>query len=329
MKQTKIWPEPRLVVIGGGSGVSAILPGVKEYTSKLTGIISVSDDGGSTGRLREDLGIIAPGDIRNCLVSLANTDEDMRKLFDYRFEKGELKGHNFGNLFIAAMNEIYQDFPKAIYKTSQILSITGKVLPVTLESTSLVARLEDGQVVIGESIIPEKVIQYNTKISEISIRPREVEIFEDAKGDIENADIIILGPGSLYTSVIPNLLAKDMTQLIKMSKAKVYYIVNAVTQKGETSGYSAKDHYDAVIKHSGDKIVDAIIVNRETVSGDIYEKYKKVDSDLIMITDEERKFFEEEGVDVIEDEIVEIIDNRIRHDAKKLSELIFENYKKY
>lgn len=323
MKNTKIWPEPKVVVIGGGSGVSTILPGIKEYTSKLTAIITVSDDGGSTGRLRDDLGIIAPGDLRNCLVSLANTDEEMRHLFDYRFEKGELKGHSFGNLFIAAMSEIYKDFGKAIYKAAEILSITGKVLPITIENTELAAQLENGEIVVGESLISQEVLKQKSKISKVFLKPRVVEIFEDARHDIEDADIIILGPGSLYTSIMPNLLAKDMADLIKNSKAKVYYIVNAVTEKGETDNYTVKDHYDAVIKHANDKIIDAVIVNKEIVDKEIIEKYNSVDSELVTFPDSDREYFEKEKIKVIEDDIVEIIDGKIRHDADKLSELIF------
>lgn len=323
MKKTRIWPEPKVVVIGGGSGVSTILPGIKEFTSKVTAIITVSDDGGSTGRLREDLGIIAPGDLRNCLVSLANTDEEMRHLFDYRFDKGELKGHSFGNLFIAAMSDIYKDFGKAVYKAAEILQITGKVLPITIENTELVAQLENGKTIVGESNIPEEVVKQKSKIERVFLKPRIVEIFEDARHDIENADIIILGPGSLYTSIMPNLLAKDMTDLIKNSKAKVYYIVNVVTQKGETDNYTVKDHYDAIIKHANDKIIDAVIVNKEIVDEEILRKYDSVDSKLVSFTDSDREFFEKENIKVIEDDIIEIIDSKIRHDADKLSELIF------
>lgn len=326
MTSTKIWPEPKIVVIGGGSGVSTILPGLKKFTSKITAIITVADDGGSTGRLREDLDIVAPGDIRNCLVSLANTDVEMRQLFDYRFEKGQLKGHSFGNLFIAAMSEVYQDFAKAVYKTGEILSITGKVLPITLEKTSLIAKLENGEVIIGESIIPKKVIKYNSNISEISLYPREVEIFEDARKDIENADIIIIGPGSLYTSIIPNLLAKDMTELIKKSNAKVYYISNVVTQNGETNGYTVKDHYDAIIKHTKENIIDVVVVNKEIVDEDVIKRYNSMSSSIVQLPIEEKEFFNDEKIILIEDDIVDIIDGKIRHDADRLAELIFENY---
>lgn len=181
MKETKIWPEPKIVVIGGGSGISSILPGLKKISTQITAVISVADDGGSTGRLRDDFGIIAPGDIRNCLVSLANTDINMRKLFDYRFDRGELKGHSFGNLFITAMSEIYNDFAKAVYKTGEVLSITGKVLPITLQNTNIVAELENGKTVYGESKIEDVVIKDNTKIAKIYLEPSDVEILRMLK----------------------------------------------------------------------------------------------------------------------------------------------------
>lgn len=325
MKLTKIWPEPHIVAIGGGSGISAILPGLKQITSKITAVITVSDDGGSTGRLREDMGIIAPGDIRNCLVALANTDKYMRQLFDYRFESGDLKGHSFGNLFIAAMSDIYNDFGKAVYKTGEVLSITGKVLPLTLEDTALIAELENGDIIRGESIIPEKVIESKSNIKRIKIDPEDIEIFEDARRDILEADIVIFGPGSLYTSLIPNLLAKDMVNLILESKAKVYYIVNAVTQEGETTSYTVYDHYKAIIDHAGKKFIDTIIVNTKIPEKEIVKKYHETNSDLVLITDEERKYFVKENIEIIEDDIIEIHDGMIRHDAEKITKLLFDH----
>lgn len=322
---TKIWPEKKIVAIGGGSGISTILSGIKKYTSKVSAIISVSDNGGSTGRLRNDLGIIAPGDIRNCLVSLANTDTYMKKLFDYRFPEGELKGHCFGNIFLAALDGVFNDFGKAIYKTGEILSITGKVYPLTLENTSLIAQLENGMIVRGESQIPEFSQEQKSRISRVFLDPYEVELYEDSKKDIESADLIILGPGSLYTSILPNLLAKDMVDLIEKSSAKVVYVVNVVTQKGETGGYSIKDHYDAVIKHSKKSIVDAIIVNNGKVDKELVDKYEKTGGELLYLNDEERKFFKENNIDIIEEDFIRIIDNQIRHNADKLSEMLI-NY---
>ena len=325
MKITKIWPEPHIVAIGGGSGISALLPGLKKITSKITAVITVADDGGSTGRLREDMGIIAPGDIRNCLVALANTDKYMKQLFDYRFASGDLEGHSFGNLFIAAMSDIYKDFGKAVYRTGEVLSITGKVLPLTLENTDLIAELENGEMIRGESKIPEKVIESKSKIKQIKLDPEDIEIFEDAKKDILEADIVIFGPGSLYTSLIPNLLAKDMVDLILQSRAKVYYIVNAVTQEGETTDYSVYDHYKAIIDHAEKKFIDSIIVNKKIPKDEIIGKYHKVNSDLVILTDEERRYFEKENIEIIEDDIIEIKDGKIRHYADKIAKVLFNH----
>lgn len=323
MERIKIWPEPKVVLIGGGSGTSTILSGIKNYTSKITAIIAVSDDGGSTGRLRKDLGIIAPGDIRNCLVALANTDKYIKDLFDYRFESGDLEGHSFGNIFLAAMNGVFNDFGKAIYQTGEILSITGKVLPLTLENTSLVARLENGQLIRGESLIPREAYRQKSRISQIFLEPNRVEILEDAKRDIEDADYIILGPGSLYTSIIPNLLAKDLVKLVEKSKARLIYIANQVTQKGETDGYTIKDHYDAIISHAGKKIIDEIFINRRIVDDDILLKYQAGGSDLLLAKASELEYFEKEGVKIVQDEFAVIVNGKIRHDADRLARLIF------
>lgn len=323
MRETKIWPEPNIVVIGGGSGISTILPGLKSISSKITAIISVADDGGSTGRLRNDFGIIAPGDIRNCLVSLANTDANMRDLFNYRFDKGELKGHSFGNLFITAMSDVYKNFAKAVYKAGEVLSITGKVVPITLENTHLVAKLENGEIVYGESKIENAVISGNTKIEKIYLEPEKVEIFEDAKKDILDADYIIMGPGSLYTSIIPNLLAKDMTKLIKESGAEVIYITNAVTQYGETDNYGVWDYYEALLKHTKKKIIDTIIVNKEIVESKVLNRYLSQNSQLVLLNDKDKELFYKEGIRIIEDDVVKIVDGTIRHDSHKIAELIF------
>lgn len=323
MRETKIWPEPNIVVIGGGSGISTILPGLKSISSKITAIISVADDGGSTGRLRNDFGIIAPGDIRNCLVSLANTDANMRDLFNYRFDKGELKGHSFGNLFITAMSDVYKNFAKAVYKAGEVLSITGKVVPITLENTHLVAKLKNGEIVYGESKIENAVISGNTKIEKIYLEPEKVEIFEDAKKDILDADYIIMGPGSLYTSIIPNLLAKDMTKLIKESGAEVIYITNAVTQYGETDNYGVWDHYEALLKHTKKKIIDTIIVNKEIVESKVLNRYLSQNSQLVLLNDKDKELFYKEGIRIIEDDVVKIVDGTIRHDSHKIAELIF------
>lgn len=323
MTRTKIWPSPKLVVIGGGTGTSTILSGLKQYTDDITAIISVYDNGGSTGRLRKDLNILATGDIRSCLVSLSD-NEILSNLLTYRFKEGDLEGHNFGNIFLAAMNQILGNFSLAIKETSKILNITGKVLPITLENANLIAILENGKKVKGESQIPLVSHNENSRIKKIYTEPYEISMVDSAKEVILNADLIILGPGSLYTSIIPNLLAKDMVDTIYKSKAKVLYVSNIMGQIGETENYSVKDHYQAIIDHSKSGLVDYIIVNKQKINRSIEEKYKEASSEKILITEEEIDFFKKENVQIIEGDLVEIKDDLVRHDAEKLAQIIFD-----
>ncbi|MGO3019134.1 MAG: gluconeogenesis factor YvcK family protein [Anaerococcus sp.] len=323
MTRTKIWPSPKLVVIGGGTGTSTILSGLKKYTDDITAIISVYDNGGSTGRLREDLNILATGDIRSCLVSLSD-NEVLTNLLTYRFKEGGLDGHNFGNIFLAAMNQILGDFSLAIKETSKILNITGKVLPITLENANLIGILENGKKVRGESQIPLVSHDENSRIKKIYTDPYEINMVDSAKESILNADLVILGPGSLYTSIIPNLLAKDMVDTIYKSNAKVLYVSNIMGQIGETEGYSVKDHYQAIIDHSKHGLIDYIIVNEGKISKNIEEKYKESSSEKILLKKEEIDFFKRENVQIIKDNLVEVKDELVRHDAEKLAQIIFD-----
>lgn len=323
MTGIKIWPSPKLVVIGGGTGTSTILSGLKKYTDDITAIISVYDNGGSTGRLRKDLNILATGDIRACLVSLSD-NEILSNLLTYRFDEGDLDGHNFGNIFLVAMNKILGNFNEAIKETSKILKITGKVLPITLENANLVGVLENGKKIKGESEIPIVSHDENSRIKRIYTEPYEINMIDSAKEAILAADLIILGPGSLYTSIIPNLLAKDMVETITKSKAKVLYVSNIMEQIGETEGYSVKDHYQAIIDHSKSGLIDYIIVNEQKINKKIEEKYKKASSEKIFLTNDEIEFFKKEKVKIVKDNLVEVKDELIRHDADKLAQIIFD-----
>lgn len=315
---------PKIVVIGGGTGLSVLLRGLKKYTSNITAIVTVADDGGSSGILREDLGMLPPGDIRSCLLALANTEPAMEKLLQYRFKEGRLKGQNFGNLFIAAMNEIHGNFETAIKEMSNVLAVTGKVLPMTLENVKLYAKLEDEHVVEGESNIPIKNGEFGSRIDYVFIRPEKVKPVDEATYAIKEADCIVLGPGSLYTSVIPNLLVEDIVSFIDNSDALKIYIPNVMTQPGETDCYNVLDHVRAILKHSKEGIIDYVITNVEMIPEETLDKYQKDGAKAVIITEEEEKILAEMNIKVIKNNLIDIKKNYIRHDAIKLSEIIMD-----
>lgn len=304
---------PKVVVLGGGTGLSILLRGLKGYTSNITAIVTVADDGGGSGVLREDLGMLPPGDIRSCLLALANTEPAMEKLLQYRFKEGRLKGQNFGNLFIAAMNEIHGNFETAIKEMSNVLAVTGKVLPMTLEDVKLYAKLDDEHVVEGESNIPVKNGEFGSKIDYVFIRPEKVKPLDEAINAIKEADCIVLGPGSLYTSVIPNLLVEDIVKQIDKSNALKIYISNVMTQPGETDNYSVLDHVKAIIKHSREGIIDYVITNVEIIPEETLDIYIKDGAKAVIITEEEEKKLAEMNIKVIKNNLIDIKKNYIRH----------------
>ncbi|MGF7060254.1 gluconeogenesis factor YvcK family protein [Brassicibacter mesophilus] len=323
-KEKVLVKGPKVVVIGGGTGLSVLLRGLKEYTSNITAIVTVADDGGGSGILREDLGMLPPGDIRSCLLALANTEPSMEKLLQYRFKEGKLKGQNFGNLFIAAMNEIHGNFEVAIKEMSNVLAVTGKVLPMTLEDVKLFARLKNGTVIEGESNIPEKNKEFDSQIEDVFIKPKKVYPLRESIVAINEADCIVLGPGSLYTSVIPNLLVRDMVKHIQNSKAIRVYIPNVMTQPGETDNYGVLDHVEAIIKHTKKEIIDYVITNIEDIPDSTLKKYYEDGAKPVIITEQEEKILNEMNIEVIKDNLIDVKKNYIRHDAKKLSQIIVD-----
>lgn len=316
--------DPKVVVIGGGTGQSIFLRGLKSYTQNITAVVTVADDGGGSGILREDLGMLPPGDIRNCLLALANIEPTMNEVMQYRFTDGNLKGQSFGNLFIAAMNGLYGNFETAVYKMSEVFAITGRVLPVTLEDVNLIAKLSNGNVIKGESKIPEEVKNQKSKIEKISLDPMNVEPLQDVIKSINDADIIVIGPGSLYTSIIPNLLVKDVVKAIKKSNAPKVYISNIMTQPGETDNYNVLDHINAIIKHTNNNLIDYIIVNNEILPNDVFEKYKKDGAKQVLLNKYQKNKLNNMDIQVIEDNLVEVKKNYIRHDAKHISKIILD-----
>ena len=256
-KHRTITKGPRIVSLGGGTGLSALLRGIKEYTGNLTAIVTVADDGGSSGKLRAQYRILPPGDFRQCLTALAEAEPLMTDLFQYRFTTGALEGHAFGNLFIMAMAEITGDFEHALRESGKVLAVRGTILPSTVHDVTLVAELADGQEAVGESRIPLSMMP----IRHVYLEPRHVLINPEAEQAILDAELITVGPGSLYTSILPNLLVEGMVSTLKKAKAPKVYICNVATQRGETDGFSVADHLDALEQHVGGDVFDYVLVN--------------------------------------------------------------------
>ena len=310
---------PKVVVIGGGTGLSTMLRGLKLYTNNITAIVTVGDDGGGSGKLRADLGMLPPGDIRNCILALADTEPIMEDLLQYRFKEGSLKGQNFGNLFLAAMAGISENFEDAVQKMSSVLAVTGKVLPVTLDDMKLIAELENGNIVEGESIIPEEVIKQKSKIKQLKIDPEKAKPLMDALVAIKEADAIVMGPGSLYTSIIPNLLVEDIVQGINKSDAIKIYISNVMTQPGETDDFAVSDHIKTLMKYSGKNSVQYVIANNGTIPTDIEERYLSQGSKLVKLDYEN---IEDLNVKVVETDLVKITKGYVKHDAEHLAQVL-------
>ena len=303
-----------IVTIGGGSGLSTLLRGLKNYPVNITAVVAVSDDGGSSGKLRTELGVLPPGDIRNCLVALSEEENLMTKLFSYRFpKKGFLSNHSFGNLFLTALSTVSGGFDKAISNASGILAIKGKVLPVSLDNVILKAELEDGTKVSGET----KISKSKKTISKVEIFPKNAKSSKNVTDAILNADYVILGPGSLYTSIIVNLLFKDVINALKKTKAKKIYVCNIMTQLGETTNFKLSDHINAIEKHSYKGILDIVLVNNGKIQQSVVNRYKKQKSMPVVIDKKVLK-----NVKIIEKDFISKT-QYAHHDYTKLAKVIF------
>ena len=314
----------KVVVIGGGTGLSVLLRGLKRFTTNITAIVTVADDGGGSGILREDLGMLPPGDIRNCILALADTEPIMEKLFQYRFTDGMYKGQNFGNLLIAAMNGISDGFEDAIKRINDIFAVAGKVLPVTVEDVTLYARLENGTIIKGESQIPKKSKELGSPIESVFIKPKKAKPLVEAKESIMDADVIILGPGSLYTSILPNLVVDEMTKMIKRSSATKVYVSNVMTQPGETDKYTVGDHVSAILRHTNEEIIQYVYANNKKIPDESFVKYREEGARPVEISEEDQTLFKKHGINLIQDNFIEVKKGYVRHDAFKLSEEILE-----
>lgn len=303
---------PKIVAIGGGTGLSTVLRGLKQYTSNITAVVTVTDDGGSSGRLRGELGILPPGDLRNCLVALADTEPLMEKLFQYRFAQGKgLAGHNFGNLFIAAMSEITGDFEEALRELSKVLAVRGRVLPSTRVNAVLCAELADGRVVRGESAISAQA----ERIKRVFLEPGDCSPVPEALAAIAEADAIILGPGSLYTSVLPNLLVRGMAEAIRSSAAVKIYVCNVMTEPGETIGFTASDHLQVLADVLGPGVIQHVLVNVDRIPPEALARYAGEGSTPVAV---DRAALWVQGVDVTAEHLVEVTD-LVRHHSGRLA----------
>ncbi len=323
----------RIVALGGGTGLSSLLRGLKEHVvrrgdenpnadrpiSDLAAIVTVTDDGGSSGRLRRENRILPPGDIRNCMVALSKDEALLGRLFQYRFHAGRgLIGHNFGNLFLAALTHITGDFTEAIRESSKVLAIRGRIFPSTLSNVHLVATLKNGRRVRGET----RITGSRVPIKKLELSPKRVRPLPLAIEAIRRADLILLGPGSLYTSVLPNLLIPEVAAAIAKSKAPRVYIANLMTQPGETAGYALADHLRAIQMHAARRLVDFVIANKQPVSPKVARRYKTQGAEPVVI---DLPKLNELGCQVIFDNLLDERDV-IRHNHKRLARLLLEQF---
>ncbi len=321
----------KVVAIGGGTGLSAVLRGLKLHVagpsfpavlqpvvSRLTAVVTVTDEGGSSGRLRRDFRILPPGDIRNCLAALAQDETLLARLFSYRFPSGHgLRGHSFGNLFLAALAHLTRDFAKAVRVTSEVLAIRGEIFPSTLSDVRLKALRRDRRTIQGES----RITQSRVPIRRLHLVPNHCRPLPETLAALEGADLITLGPGSLYTSLIPNLLVKGIPQQIARSKARKVYIANLMTQPRETLRYTAADHLRALNQHAGRKLFDTVVLNTRPLSPGLRKRYAAQDSEPVANDLEEIRA---QGSQPVLADLLAEEDRVARHNSRRLTELLLE-----
>lgn len=317
----RLYRGPKIVVIGGGTGLSTLLRGLKTYSANITAIVTVADDGGSSGRLREEFGVLPPGDIRNCLAALADEEKLLTELFQYRFSAGDgLSGHSFGNLFLTAMSEITGDLERAVAASSKVLAIRGQVLPATLSDVRLWAELADGRRIEGES----KITKAGGKVVKLGCTPANPPALPTAIKAIKDADYIIMGPGSLYTSVIPNLLVPEIASAIAATSVPKIYVCNIMTQPGETEGYTVANHIKSIDKACGQKLFDAVLVHNKSPSARALIRYAKENSHPVFLDREEVTLCGRRIV--LANVMSEDETGCVRHDHQKLAQVLIRWY---
>lgn len=322
-KDNIIKKGPKIVIIGGGTGLGNILKGLKEHTSNITAIVTTFDDGSSTGRLKKEFDVLAPGDIRQCITALSTSESSMERLLTYRFKDGHIDNHSLGNLFLVAMTDIMGSFPAAIKKISDIFSVVGRVLPVTLEKMSLCAEFNDGTEACGEDSIPK--IGKGKKIKRIFLNEKNARPAPEVLESIKEADIILLGPGSLYCSILCNLLVSDVSETIMNAKAPKAYICNIMTQNGETDDYTLSNHVNEVEKYLGYNVLDYVFVNDTEVTEEMIEEFKQIDSKPVAIDVENIK---NKNTKVITSDYILTMPGKILHNNKKITKDIMDLVKK-
>ncbi len=310
--------QPRIVVIGGGTGMPVLLRGLKQYPVDITAIVTVADDGGSSGRLREDLHIPPPGDIRNVLAALSDVEPLVEEMFQHRFtNSNELSGHSLGNLILAAMTSITGNFVHAIQEMSKFLNVHGKVLPAANQNVVLHAKMEDGTTVSGESKIPYS----GKKIKQVYLTPRNIYPLPETIQAIRQADLIIIGPGSLYTSILPNLLVPKLGDEVCHARAKKVYICNLMTQAGETLGYTASDHVKAIYDHMNCEFINTILVNNEEIPKDVKLRYNEELAEPVYY---DLPDLYDLGLEVVHADIANLANGALRHDPKKVAKILYD-----
>ncbi|WP_163536495.1 YvcK family protein [Gracilibacillus sp. YIM 98692] len=308
--------EKKVVVIGGGTGLPVLLRGLKEYPIDLSAIVTVADDGGSSGRLRAEMEIPSPGDIRNVIAALSDVEPMLMDLFQHRFTKGNgLSGHSMGNLLLAAMTSVTGDFYHGIKEIARVLNVKGNIYPIANQNMFLHAEYEDGDVVVGESNIPKA----NKRIKKVFLRPNPVLPLPDAVTAIHEADIVVISPGSLYTSILPNLIVPQIDQALKNTNAKVAYVCNVMTQNGETNGYTVSDHVQAIMDHIGPDCLQSVIVHNQPIEQSMRKVYAEENATPVKYDLERLK---QMGLEIIEADIVTQQNHSLRHDTEKIANLI-------
>ncbi|WP_067840232.1 gluconeogenesis factor YvcK family protein [Amphibacillus sediminis] len=308
--------KKKVAVLGGGTGMPVLLRGLKHYPISLSAIVTVADDGGSSGRLRTEMSMPAPGDIRNVIAALSEVEPIMERLFQHRFQNGNgLMGHSMGNLILAAMTAVTGDFYNGIKEIARVFNVKGRIYPIANQNVFLHAEMFDGEIVIGESNIPLA----NKRIKRVFVEPKAVEPLPEAVQAVRESDLVVISPGSLYTSTLPNLVVPQIADALREAKGQVVYVCNVMTQAGETGGYSAADHAQAIIDHVGKGCIDKILVHNKQITKAARIKYAEENADPVVY---DRDRLKQLGMEIIEADIIDEKQTRLRHDTNKVAQLL-------